>query len=179
MKHLLKPEELRKLGRPIGKVADDKLTAFITEAEQLHIKPVLGDKLFMELLDEAEKGEGDEKDSVKQLLLDGGSYMVKEGTENESPCYFTGLKVALSYFVYAQNLMVGDIESTRYGSVIKNGDYSNHVSSKERSDAYNNTLEVAHSYLQECVAYCKEKGLIKSAGKATAKIGGVTIRRIG
>ena len=25
MKHLLKPEELRKLGRPIGKVADDKV----------------------------------------------------------------------------------------------------------------------------------------------------------
>lgn len=179
MKHLLKPEELRKLGRPIGKVADDKLTAFITEAEQLHVKPVLGDKLFMELLDEAEKGESEEKDAVKQLLLDGGSYMVKEGTENESPCYFTGLKVALSYFVYAQNLMVGDIESTRYGSVIKNGDYSNHVSSKERSDAYNNTLEVAHSYLLECVAYCKEKGLIRSAGKATAKIGGITIKRIG
>ena len=61
MKHLLKPEELRKLGRPIGKVAEDKLTAFITEAEQLHIKPILGDKLFLELLDEAEKEDDGEK----------------------------------------------------------------------------------------------------------------------
>lgn len=179
MKHLLKPEELRKLGRPIGKVADDKLTAFITEAEQLHIKPILGDKLFLELLDEAEKEDGGEKNEALQLLLNGGTYKVKEGTENESPCSFTGLKVAMSYFVYAQNLMVGDIESTRYGSVIKNGDYSNHVSSKERSDAYNNTLEVANSYLKECVAYCKEKKLIQSAGKATAKIGGVIIKKIG
>ena len=179
MRHLLKPEELKSLGRPIGKVAEDKLTAFITEAEQLHIKPVLGEKLFKDLLDEAEKGDGDAKDETLQMLLSGGSYKVKEGTENESPCSFTGLKVAMSYFVYAQNLMVGDIESTRYGSVIKNGDYSNHVSSKERSDAYNNTLEVANSYLKECVAYCTEKGLIKSAGKATARIGGIIIKKIG
>lgn len=178
MRHLITTAELKTLGRPIGKVADDKLTAFITEAEQLHIKPILGDDLFIALLDEQEKIE-EERDEIKTMLLTGGSYVSDEGCDNEAIHSFMGLKVAISYFVYAQNLMVGDVESTRYGSVVKSGDYSDRLSSKERSDAYNNTLEVANSYLKECVAYCKEKGLIKRAGKPMAAIGGIRIRRIG
>ena len=51
MEHILQPTDVRSLGRPIGKVADEKLMAFITEAEQLHIKPVLGDELFLRILD--------------------------------------------------------------------------------------------------------------------------------
>lgn len=178
MKHLLTIDELRTLGRPIGKVADDKLTAYITEAEQLHIKPILGDELFIALLNEQDKAD-EEKDKDKTMLLDGGSYVAEDGCGGETIHSFMGLKVAISYFVYAQNLMVGDVESTRYGSVVKSGDYSDRLSSKERSDAYNNTLEVANNYLKECVAYCKEKGLVKKAGKPKASIGGLTIRRIG
>lgn len=179
MKHLLTINELRTLGRPIGKVAEDKLIAFISEAEQLHIKPILGDELFLDLLEEAEKDDDEQKDTVKQTLLNGGTYIINEGTEKEKIRSFMGLKVALSYFVYAQNLMVGDIESTRFGSVIKENDFSSRVSSKERSSAYNNTMEVANAYLKECLDYCRAKGLIKLAGKPTVAIGGITIKRIG
>lgn len=167
MQHLITIEELKTLGRPIGKVADEKLNAFITEAEQLHVKPILGDELFLELLHTT----GDQK---KDILLHGGEYQTKKGTRT-----FMGLKSALSYFVYAQNIMTGDIESTRYGTVIKSGDYSEHISSKERSEAYNNALDVANTYLQECVDYCREVGLIKTAGKSRASFGGITIRKIG
>lgn len=169
MKHLITPKELRTLGRPIGKVADEKLEAFITEVEQLHIKPVIGDALFMKLL-----GDEEPEDKVK-LLLEGGTYTDKRG-ELKS---FMGLKVALSYFVFAQNLMSGDLESTRFGTVFKDGDYSTRISSKERSDAYNNALEVANAYLQECVRYAKDKELIKSAGKKSYSVGGIKIKRIG
>lgn len=179
MTHLITTTEIRTLGRPIGKIADDKLNAFITEAEQLHIKPILGDDLYLKLLKEVEETDESKRDPDRKMLLAGGSYYTDEGTENEEIHSFMGLKVVISYFVYAQNLMVGDIESTRYGSVIKNGDYSNHISSKERSDAYNNTLEVANGYLRECVAFCKEKGLIKSGSRPVSSIGGITIKRIG
>ena len=179
MTHIIDLKELRKIGRPIGKVSDDKLDAFVTEAEQLHIKPVIGDRLFLELLKEVEKGENDEKNKDLQMLLSGGTYTINEGCEGETIKGFVGLRVALSYFVYAQNLMVGDIESTRYGNVIKEGDYSSHVSSKARSDAYNNTVQVANAYMKECLEYCRSKGLIKVAGKPKATIGGITIKRIG
>lgn len=170
MEHILQPTEIRTLGRPIGKVADEKLTAFITEAEQLHLKPVLGDELFLKILDENER-----KDENIEKLLNGGTYRDKRDNLRS----FMGLKIALSYFVYAQNLMSGDIESTRFGSMLKNGDFSTHISSKERSDAYNNAIDVANAYLKECVAFCTDIGLIKTAGRAKYNVGGVTIRKIG
>lgn len=179
MKHLLTIEELKTTGRPIGKVSEDKLNAFISEAEQLHIKPILGDELFLELMKEAETDDEDMQDTTKQMLLNGGTYYINNGTDRETIRSFMGLKVAISYFVNAQLLMVGDIESTRFGSVIKDGDYSSHISSKTRSDAYNNTLDVANSYLKECVDYCKAMGLIRVAGKSKIAVGGITIKKIG
>ncbi len=179
MKHLITTDELRKLGRPIGKVADDKLQAFINEAEQLHVKPIIGDKLFIDLQKEVEEEDDSKKNAALRLLLDGGTYLENEGGSDETVRSFSGLKVAISYFVYAQNLMVGDIESTRYGSVVKSGDFSDRISSKERSDAYNNTLEAANAFLKECLAYCRVKELITTAGKPTASIGGITIKKIG
>ena len=171
MNHLIEVEELRKLGRPIGKhVSEDKLLAFITEVEQMNIKPSLGEALFHSLLEEG--------DSVEDYntLLNGGTYEDECG----NLCSLMGLKVTMSYFVYAQNVMTGDFESTRYGMVIKDGDYSTRISSKERSDCYNNTLEVANYYLSECVKFCRAKNLIMSkTNPSVVSTGGLTIRRIG
>lgn len=170
MQHLVTPQEVVKLGRPIGKVDTEKLLAYISETEQLNIKPVIGTKLFLDLLDQKE-----DRDPRFDTLLNGGTYE----DERDGIMSFVGLKVTISYFVYAQNVMSGDFQSTRYGMVMKDGEFSNHISSKERSDCYNNTLEVANAYLRDCVAYCKSVGLISSAGKATAFTGGIRIRRIG
>lgn len=169
MEHLITPNELKSLGRPIGRVEDTKLLAYITETEQLNIKPVLGDKLFLDLLEY-----GEEKEEYK-TLLNGGSY----SDNNDNVSSFLGLKVAMSYFVYAQNVMSGDFQSTRYGMVLKDGDFSSHISSKERSDCYNNALEVANHYLKECVRYCRHTGLIQNSKKNTIATGGLIIRKIG
>lgn len=169
MEHLVTPEEVIKLGRPIGKVDHDKLLAYIAETEQLYVKPTIGTALFLKLLDE------DSHDDFMTKLLDGGVYDDRQGGVQS----FVGLKTTIAYFVYAQNVMSGDFQSTRYGMVIKDGDFSNHISSKERSDCYNNTLEVANAYLRECVLYCTSVGLIQQAGRASAALGGITIRKIG
>lgn len=170
MEHIITPSEVVSLGRPIGKVDESKLRAYITEAEQMSIKPALGDDLFLKILSDSEDND------IYQTLLNGGVYRDDNGNTRS----FMGLKVTLSYFVYAQNVMTGDFQSTRYGTVIKQGDYSQGISSKERSDCYNNALEVAHHYLSECVAFCKIKNLIRSKrGNKTISTGGCTIRKIG
>lgn len=170
MEHIISPEEVVTLGRPIGKVEDSKLLAYITEAEQMNIKPALGDALFLKIL-----AEGDSNDIYK-LLLNGGTYNDRNGEMRS----FMGLKVALSYYVYAQNVMTGDFQSTRFGTVVKQGDYSREISSKERSDCYNNALEVAHHYLNECVAFCKSQNLFQSGrNRRVISAGGCTIRKIG
>ena len=192
--HLITPEILRKTGRPIGKVDSSQLEAYIEEVEQMYIKPVLGDELFLALLFQ----NYDASDTRYDILLNGGSY---RGAERVDPCscnapliddegndvegeelpdtkYLTGLRVAMSYFVYAQNIMTGDFQSTRYGMVMKENEYSSHLSSRDRSDAYNNALEVANTYLRECVTYAKSVGLIKASRRAYGS-GSVRIRKIG
>lgn len=171
MEHIITPDEVKTLGRPIGKHVDnEKLIAYITEAEQMCIKPALGEILFLRLLKEGESND------VYKTLLNGGEYTVAD----EQVRTFIGLKVALSYFVYAQNVMSGDFQSSRFGTVLKQGDYSQGISSKERSDCYNNALEVARHYLSECVAFCKAKNLLNNGkSRGIVSTGGCTIRKIG
>lgn len=170
MEHIITPSEVVSLGRPIGKVDDNKLLAYITEAEQMNIKPALGDALFLKILNEGEEND------VYRVLLNGGTY-TDAGNNTRS---FMGLKVTLSYYVYAQNVMTGDFVSTRYGMRTKDGDYSQGISSKERSDCYNNTLEVAQHYLNECIAYCKAKNLLgNKTSRRVYSTGGCIIRKIG
>lgn len=180
--HIITVEQLRKLGRPIGKmVSEDKLLAFITESEQLQVKPIIGDTLFMRIMNELSKDSVE--DEKINLLLDGGTYRCtyygkNAGADNDVRC-FMGLRLALSYFVYAQYVMSGDVESTRYGLNIKNDEYSSHVSDKSRSNLYNNANEIGKGYMQECVAFCKISGLMVEQGKSKINMGGCTIKKIG
>lgn len=168
--HLINPTEVVIAGRPMGNnINEDRLLAYITEVEMMNIKPVLGDNLFHQLLISV-----DEPNDIITKLMSGGSYEY-----DGKVYYFAGLKSTISYYVFAQNVMSGDFQSTRYGMVLKDGYYSSHISSKERSDCYNNALEVANQYLNECVRYCRHKGLIQKGRKNTLSTGGITIRKIG
>lgn len=180
MEHLITAEEVKKCGRPIGRMVDDaKLNSFIEETEMLQIKPVLGDTLYLYLCEEMEWKEEERDDNVN-TLLNGGQYLVKDArTGKEVARCFNGLKVTISYFVYAQNIMSGDYESTRFGTVMKQDSYSAHISDKQRSDNYNAVLEIAHSYLNDCVTYCKAVGLIKNNGRSKVNLGGISIKKIG
>ncbi len=170
MEHLTSPNEVVKLGRSIGgKVDQERMLAYIIEAEQMNIKPVLGDKLMLDIL---QHGEENEK---YQVLLNGGTY-----TANDGGIYsFVGLKCCVAYFVFAKNVMVGDFQTTRFGTVLKESDYASHISTKERSDCYNDTLEVANSYLRDCLRYCSHVGIPTGNIGSQRASGGIKIRKIG
>ena len=182
---LVNPEQVKSLGRPIGKmVAANKLNAFIKEAERLHIKPILGDSLYITLLDAISEETGELKDDVDPrlgILLNGGVYDsadYKKDSEHEKHL-LDGLRVALSYFVYAEDVMCGDFESTRFGTVVSNNNFSTRISRVYRSDLYNNSIDKAKAFLDDCLTFCKISGLIKEQGKSKVNIGGCTIRKIG
>lgn len=154
MDHIITIEELRSLGRPISRQIDgEKLESYIYETERLNIKPSLGDKLFSVVM----KAACDQRKNVSDIedrlltLLDGGEYTDKRGDFH----IFSGLRMAMSYYVYAQYVMDGDFQLTRAGVVVKSSDYSQHVSSKERSDCYNNAIATAKGFLSEVILYVK------------------------
>lgn len=180
MEHLITIDELRQLGRPISKQIDDeKVLSYIYETERLNIKPVLGDRLFADLLKaakaETEEGEADEK---LLTLLNGGEYEDKRCQYH----VFSGLRMAISYYVYAQYVMDGDFQLTRAGVMMKSGDYSQHVSSKERSDCYNNALQAAKGFLNEAMGYVKAilpDYYRQHGSNASSPTNSVVIRKIG
>lgn len=161
-------EDLANRGRPLQAVDKRNLQAYIEEVERLYIKPALGNALYMSL---SKRQDFDERHTT---LLEGGEY-----TKGEHTLYFSGLYVVVAYYVYAQNVMCGDFQATRYGMVVKDGDYSQRLSTKERSEAYNNALEVAHAHLSDCLQYCKTVGLIKTGSTRVTGAGSVRIRKIG
>lgn len=147
MDHLITVEGLRDLGRPISPQIDkEKLLSYIYETERLNIKPVIGDSLFSKLLDKVKTdAETMTDDDPYKILLDGGEY-----TDCQKRYHMlSGLRIAISYYVYAQYIMDGDLQLTRAGVVVKDGAYSSHVSSKERSDSYNNALTIAEGFMAE------------------------------
>lgn len=179
MEHLITIEELRQLGRPISKQIDDeKILSYIYETERLSIKPVLGDELFSKVLKAAAEWEqGNVKEEIK-LLLDGGEYTDCNGQFH----IFSGLRMAMSYFVYAQYVMDGDFQLTRAGVVMKNSEYSTHVSSKERSDCYNNALAAAQGFLNEVMGYVRHafpEYFKQRRGNAGSPHNSVTVKKIG
>ena len=176
--NIISIEDLKMVGRPLGKmVQDHKLYAFIQETESLYIKPKLGDDLFITLVENA--NEVNPADGRLKILLEGGIYDPKDYGRDEPRRCFDGLKKAISYFVYAENVMSGNVESTRYGFNIKNDDYSNNITDKTRSSLYNNIIDKAKGFLGDCLTFCKISGLIKDEGKSKINVGGCVIRKIG
>jgi len=171
MNTLITEQEAKTLGRPLGDIKSDKIKAYICEVEQTQIKPAIGDQLYKDLFDE-DKIEEEKYDT----LLNGGEYEDRAGILRS----FSGLKVAIAYYVYVKTLMSGDIESTRFGFVQKDSSYSQHISDAARSAAYNEAMEVARHYLGECITYAKIVDLIKAKEprKGTSS-GGCIIRKIG
>lgn len=169
MEHIVTIQEIRVSGRPIGKVDDAKLEAFLNEAEMLLVRPVIGDKLLLKLKDR--------ESLIPELttLIEGGSYEIGEDTRS-----FSGLRAAISYYVYAKNVLCGDAESTRYGMVVKDSEYSTRLSAKERQDIYHDAMEVAQLYMNDCKRYLTDKELLScSSIKRHQQNIGITIRKIG
>lgn len=193
MDSILTVEEAKRLGRPIGKVDANKIQAFINEIEQTIVRKRLGDNLYLDILAEVNTKPVEPTDNEEtalnengepivpterlyDILLNGGSYTDKK----ERTRFITGLKVAEAYFVYAQNVRAGDFESTRYGMVKKDDEYSTGISSKERDMAANSATEIGNAYLEEVLTYCYDKEFLKpkDSGVGMNTTSGCVIRKV-
>lgn len=147
---ILTTSEARTLGRPIGQaVADNKIQAFINEAEQ-QVKRYIGGNLYHDINDPANQAIEPYK-----TLLSGGDYQDGDRWRN-----FRGLKVATAYLVDAKMMMTGDIESTRYGYVQKQGEHSDHINERRLSSAYNEITAEAQQALKEAMLFARHANLL-------------------
>lgn len=134
---LISPEEVRKLARPTD-ADSDTVDRAIEEASQI-VKETIGGELFYRLSTGVKYG----------LLMEGGTYETRCGRIR----MFAGLKKALAYFTYARIIKTGNVRSSRFGLVSKNGDYSSHAGQEEIAQAYRDAYSFGQRYLQECLVY--------------------------
>lgn len=166
--YLITTDEVGTLTRGMSVyVASDKIESYIREAENMDVRPALGDALFLDIKAEPDK---------YQLLLSGGEYEAKCGGKR----LLVGLKSALAYYSYARLVKNGDGNVTRFGYVNKDDEYSSRPEFREKLQAYNDAFDVASRYMKECVDYLNEnqdkfplfrKGRIKTNGTTYKIIG--------
>lgn len=152
--HIIEVEEIDSLARPCT-VDEDIALRYIEESELQDIKPLVGDALFFDIVENRAK---------YALLLDGGIYESKGEKHG-----FVGLKTTLAYYVWARMVKCSVNHLTRYGYVAKNDDNSHSVDWKERQSAYNDAYAVADGYMKECLEYLKAQNMLGN-GKDVAEI---------
>lgn len=132
-------ELTRKMSVHIDK---DKIDSFIREAENMDLKPVLGDKLLYAVKNNP---------SEFAVLLNGGMYKTTSGDVHT----FEGLKSALAYFTFARFVRNGDGNVTRSGFTLKDNEHSVRASEAEKERTYNDTKAIADRYLSECMDFVR------------------------
>lgn len=127
---------------------EKQVRPIIEEVEQLDLKPLLGQRLFI-ALQEVDKT-GDPENEPLLLLLSGGQYEGCGGT-----AIFDGLYKAESYYVYARLLRNpnGFLSATGFRQSTDN--YSNYAEYKERESTIIAVKQAADSYMADCMAYIR------------------------
>lgn len=127
----------------------DKIDSFIREAENMDLKPVMGDSLLYAVRRDS---------SAFVTLLGGGMYRLPSGEVRT----FEGLKSALAYFTFARFVRNGDGNVTRSGFMVKDNEHSTRASDAEKERAYNDARAIAERYLRECMEFVRHDETCKA-----------------
>lgn len=143
--------------RQIAKTSnDDKLNEMILDAQLLDLQPLLGERLFNEIMD---------KPDEHTELLNGGIY------DHNGISYSNyGLKMVLSYFAYARYLMFGSVTDTPFSVVEKLNSDSRPIEASAKKTMYQLNREAAlqiWSNVNNYLIRTKHPGFTKCKSSAT------------
>lgn len=123
---------------------NDKLNECILEAQLLDLKPLIGEKLFDNILTRPED---------HSELLNGGIY-THDGIEYSN----YGLKMVLAYLAYARYVMFSNVTDTPYAIVEKRNAESQPVVQETKKSVFNTNREIAGKVWSNVKAYLQRKG---------------------
>ena len=136
---LIVKQDITALARPCF-ADDDLVKRCVQEAEDLDIKPMIGDNLYMVLLNESSPRTDE--------LMNGATYKCCDNWYS-----FRGLKTALAYYAYGRIIRGGNGVSTRFGYVDKVEEYSDLASLKDRQQVAQESFSIADNYMRDVLRY--------------------------
>ncbi|MDR2087117.1 MAG: hypothetical protein LBP72_08070 [Dysgonamonadaceae bacterium] len=153
--HLTTPDNIKQNTRPVSSNLDNnRIEIYIEEAEQINIKPRIGDALFIDLLEYVLSEDKTAFPAEYETLLNGGEYLTTLCGETRKKT-FKGLLSALNYYVYARLVKHNDSNVTRFGFVQKDDEYSSRHDLKIKLAEEKDALTVADIYIADCIQYLK------------------------
>jgi len=120
------------------------LDPYILEAQEFEIRAILGDPLFLKIIEESPNF----PDPEIEKLFNGCEYTF-EGNQYKHE----GIKASLIYFTYARYLANANQTNTAFGLVQKKNDYSEHVSEKQLSIKIQQAKSGAIAYQNQYVLF--------------------------
>lgn len=139
------PQDLRAVRSVAINVADEAITPFIEDAEKQDVLPAIGAELYFAI--EADPAADQYKD-----LLGGTTFTGRDG----KTLYTRGLIAAIAYLAYARMLILGDIQYTAYGAVLKNAQYSQKPSEVDKIRAADAAKKTGFAILQTVADYLRD-----------------------
>lgn len=148
--NLISLAEFQTLARPASVHMDEsEVLAFVREAEDLNIKPLIGINTYTTLVEAAVPAQS--LTPELQTLLLGGKYTPTSGCGGEKECF--GLKRAVAYLAYARMIAANGGMVTRTGYYQHDDDYASRMDDKNRANARRDVQNMADFYLASCADY--------------------------
>jgi len=150
-------------------VRDEKINPFIEDAENLDLKPLLGDKLYFALI-------AAPTDARFVDLLDPKTY-----TYNDNTYQHQGLKKVLSIFSFARYQIHGSFTDTGFGFVSKKTQDSEPVSETQKRNLYTKERQTAVAYFNEVALFLSRNSDIYpewNSGSVSRALGSIRITKI-
>jgi len=123
---------------------EDQLHPYILSAQNLDIKPVLGNAFWTDLLTNRTL-------EKYKALLDGGTY-----TKDGETLSYAGLKAAIASYAYARYVIGKNVQDTPFGMQVKESDYSSQPSQKLLAQNSSNHSMAGQQYLAEVIDFLNE-----------------------
>lgn len=143
MQPLITRDDIAKY-RQIAKTSNsDKLNESILDAQLLDLKPLLGEKLFDNIIASPQN---------HSELLDGGVYTYDSIDYNNY-----GLKMALAYYAYARYVMFSHVTDTSYAVVEKRNSESQPITPDTKKSIFNTNREMAAKVWNNVKIYLQRK----------------------
>jgi hypothetical protein len=142
---LITKEDFKSIRKISTNVDLSKLNPYILEAQELDLKPILGQELYYDLIEDFNESPS----LVKYYdLFHGSSY-----TCGSSKRTHNGLIPVLCYFAYSRYALDAGITNTASGFKQKNSDYSENISEKSISRISDQARSAGAAYMNEVIEF--------------------------
>lgn len=121
---------------------EETLQPHILSAQNIDIRPILGDALWTDLITNS-------VDAKYQTLLNGGTYT----NENGDVITFQGLKASISCYTYARYIMYKNAVDTPFGVVSKKTEFSEQADTKLIMSIASDKRNEGGLYLNNCILF--------------------------